>query len=456
MEPCRADRLTEKNSITDDRIMPKIDDAFIKIYTKHTSTKNEREQPKVVRANGADGTGAYRFDSSHGQVAAPRMQGGRSTASASSPAASTSAASGTAANNPAANNPAANNPAASASGSIGQPTPSASSQPLSPPPKFDAVHVEVIGFNPHDIPIAAPAVVECNNCGPFREPTLLREPASPVHAALQLLPQTSATESANRLHVSQQQSLSKPTSSPEPTSSLEPTIADFDESPPKSIQGFQAVWEVDGFTWPEPIERLEGRANKGLQEAGRSMRRACKDGLRIVGVTGTGRGQGRSTVALQLAKTASQHGMRVILIDADVDRPVLADRLGVEVTRGWLDALSDRLPLEEVAVYSVAEDLTLLPLVANGAGAVQLREATALIPEAFAMLARNHDLVIVDCGDIGALGNLFHDQKRQPLQSAMLVTDQRATRGDEFIAGIARLKRLGIRQLGIIENFVES
>jgi Mrp family chromosome partitioning ATPase len=148
--------------------------------------------------------------------------------------------------------------------------------------------------------------------------------------------------------------------------------------------------------------------------------------------------------------------MRVILIDADVDRPVLADRLGVEVTRGWLDALSDRLPLEEVAVYSVAEDLTLLPLVANGAGAVQLREATALIPEAFAMLARNHDLVIVDCGDIGALGNLFHDQKRQPLQSAMLVTDQRATRGDEFIAGIARLKRLGIRQLGIIENFVES
>ncbi len=224
----------------------------------------------------------------------------------------------------------------------------------------------------------------------------------------------------------------------------------------EEAQRFQPVWEVDAFGWPETIDKLDAVAAQQLTESGRALRRASRDGLRVLAVTSPGRGQGRTTVAIQLARSAARSGLRVAIVDADTECPVLADRLCVEVSRGWIDAAGDGLPLEEVAVYSIADELTLLPLVPWNGGASKPRESTQLIHDALRQLARDHDLVVVDCSQIGSLGSLFHDQEHPVIDAAFLVCDQRQSNSEEISAGIARLQRLGIGHIGLVDNFVNT
>jgi Mrp family chromosome partitioning ATPase len=217
---------------------------------------------------------------------------------------------------------------------------------------------------------------------------------------------------------------------------------------------FQPVWEVDAFGLPECVQRLDTEARLVMKEAGVALRRASADGLRVLAITSPGRGHGRTTVAIQLARAAAQYGLSVALVDADTDRPALADRLCVEVSRGWIDAAGDGLPLEEVAIYSISDGITLLPLIPWNEGSSKLREKGTVIQSVFEHLSRDHDLVVVDCGHIASLGMLFNDPTHQPVDAALLVCDQRMNNAEARDAGVARLQRLGIQQVGIIENFV--
>ena len=58
-------------------------------------------------------------------------------------------------------------------------------------------------------------------------------------------------------------------------------------------------------------------------------------------------GDGKSTVAIQLAKAAAAMGQRVLLVDADLRRPQIHHRLGVSNLRGLSNLISTRLKLRE-------------------------------------------------------------------------------------------------------------
>ncbi len=98
------------------------------------------------------------------------------------------------------------------------------------------------------------------------------------------------------------------------------------------------------------LEALPAREAEAFQLLRANLRYLNTDReLRSVVVTSTGVGDGKSTVSLNLAKADAAVGRRVLLIEADIRRPKLGDKLGIHSTEGLSSYLSDKSkPLVEV------------------------------------------------------------------------------------------------------------
>lgn len=76
-------------------------------------------------------------------------------------------------------------------------------------------------------------------------------------------------------------------------------------------------------------------------------------GVRSVLVTSSIPGEGKSTTAANLAIVLGESGVRVLLVDADLRRPVIAKAFGLEGSVGLTTVLTGRIPLAD-AVQPVA------------------------------------------------------------------------------------------------------
>ena len=71
---------------------------------------------------------------------------------------------------------------------------------------------------------------------------------------------------------------------------------------------------------------------------------------RSIMVTGSTRGEGKSTTALNLATAIAATGLRVLLVEADLLRPRLSAALGVQPPHGVIDVLLGDVTLEDATV----------------------------------------------------------------------------------------------------------
>ncbi|SEL20356.1 capsular exopolysaccharide family [Blastococcus sp. DSM 46786] len=84
-------------------------------------------------------------------------------------------------------------------------------------------------------------------------------------------------------------------------------------------------------------------------------------GARIVAVTSSRSGEGKSTVAVELAAALAETGTRVLLVDADLRRPTIADRLGLEAAAGLTTALLGRASVADLVQEWGTAGLHVLP-----------------------------------------------------------------------------------------------
>jgi capsular exopolysaccharide synthesis family protein len=84
--------------------------------------------------------------------------------------------------------------------------------------------------------------------------------------------------------------------------------------------------------------------------------------IRTILVTSPAAGEGKSTVAANLAlATAQEHQRSVLLVDADLRDPSIHELFGLDVVPGLSEVLSGEASLDDALVYVPEYRLTLLP-----------------------------------------------------------------------------------------------
>ena len=125
--------------------------------------------------------------------------------------------------------------------------------------------------------------------------------------------------------------------------------------------------------------------------------------VQVVGVTSAEAGEGKSTAAANLALALAEGGRQVIIIDADLRRPVQHTLFGIERTDGLANLLrTDAGPLS--LIDTGVPGITLLPagpLPGNPLEAL----ASSRFDEVLAQARTRADFVIVDTAPAGALAD---------------------------------------------------
>lgn len=121
-----------------------------------------------------------------------------------------------------------------------------------------------------------------------------------------------------------------------------------------------------------------------------------KSGGRVVTITSTNPGEGKTATAIWLATTAVQNGQNVLVIDTNMRDPSLHKNYNIGNARGIVDYLSDRLPLDDTIYKKHPSGVHLMT-----SKAVPTYALTLLNSERMETLVRRvsdmYDLVVLDC-----------------------------------------------------------
>ena len=212
--------------------------------------------------------------------------------------------------------------------------------------------------------------------------------------------------------------------------------------------------EVDAVRWPTMCETLLQLHGDRFDRMAVEICREAGLGQKITAITGLRRGEGRTTLALCLARRLAAGRASVALVDADFFNPSLAAHLHIAIDRGWEAVLRSEETLWEVMIESVSDRLTIVPL--SSSAAEETTPAAFRIAATLNELAEHYDVVLVDAGPI--LTESYDSQwLLEPdlnVHNVILAHDVRHTQPHRLAAGCVQLAEAKRRQLGIAEMFV--
>jgi succinoglycan biosynthesis transport protein ExoP len=110
------------------------------------------------------------------------------------------------------------------------------------------------------------------------------------------------------------------------------------------------------------------RPLSSFAEAMRSIKFAADLALpssrgKVIGVISTIPGEGKSTIAINLAELLASHGARAVLIDADLRNPGATRAIGQTAENGLIEVLLNKVPLRDALLTNKKTNLEFLPAV---------------------------------------------------------------------------------------------
>lgn len=231
------------------------------------------------------------------------------------------------------------------------------------------------------------------------------------------------------------------------------TAQDLPDSPARVALG-----QVPGAGRKHRVPALIGEPHGPLAEAYRRIRTNLQfvdasRPLRAFVITSALPGEGKSTTSINLALVMAESGARVLLVDADLRSPSIADLCGIEGAAGLSAVLIHEATLDEVVQPWHVEGLDVVTAGQVPPNPSQLVESAAM--DDFLRLAQErYDLVIVDTAPLLAVADAAALARRT--DGALVVARARKVRRPDLAEALASLDTIGASVLGIIVNGVSG
>ena len=176
--------------------------------------------------------------------------------------------------------------------------------------------------------------------------------------------------------------------------------------------------------------------------------------VKVITITSTNENEGKSTVAINLAISLAQLGLKTILVDADTRKSVMAGRFRFkEKINGLTSYLSGVTPIEDVICETDVDNLNIIP-----AGQVPPNPTSLLQNNNFNIMIDvfkdYYDYVIVDTPPIGAVVDAAIVSQRS--DGFVVVVESGKVKKKVLEKSINQLERGGSKFLGAVLNKVDK
>ena len=208
------------------------------------------------------------------------------------------------------------------------------------------------------------------------------------------------------------------------------------------------------------INILEEDINAEYKEAIRIIRNkversARENNIKTILITSALAGEGKSTVAVNLALSMAQEGKKVALVDCDLRNPSDSAIVGTDLSAGLIDYLRDLAPFNECMYNSKAlglsDDMKFLfvpggKAVGDGSKYLGGERMRAVVRS----LREYADYVILDCAPVGLLTDA--SVLAQYADGAVFIAKKDFAKASHILEGMEHLAEGNIHMIGCVLN----
>ncbi len=207
----------------------------------------------------------------------------------------------------------------------------------------------------------------------------------------------------------------------------------------------------------EPLTAQDRR--RVFSESYRAMRssllfmRNGQEGVRTILITSAMPGEGKSTVAANLARSLAFGGYRVVLVDGDLRTGTLHESLGLPSEPGLAQLRFSKTGFPNLTIPTAVPNLHFIPRGAVSADCGELFVSGEL-DQLLEALSGNYDFVLIDCAPVFAAADSLSLAPK--VDGTIFVLRSSFTRASLAREALNQLYQLEVRVLGVVLNGVKG
>lgn len=174
---------------------------------------------------------------------------------------------------------------------------------------------------------------------------------------------------------------------------------------------------------------------------------------KIFTISSANPGEGKSTTAANIAITFSQNGQKVLLIDADMRKPIQHKIFSIKNHIGLSSVLSKMKKVQECIQKTEVKNLSILPsgpIPPNPSELLASDQAETILSE----LSYKYDLIIIDTPPINMVSDALN--LSQSVAGILTVVRYGCTAADDLKNAVGRIELAKMELLGFILNYIKT